>query len=321
MSKSEVIHLIRDHFNLIGYWEEMPDDLITLAITHHGKVSNVIQRKYKTHDGQSLEYYGDRVLYILMAQMFMTEIFGLNVSPSILTKNQASFNSNKQFNNIMNYYGLCNRLVHMYYGRGKKLNVTDRKIKQCADMFESIVGAMYYYGLVIKNDPMIYQELYNWYKNVEPLNSMIKILIYKYTENTRYKLESEVDWDKIGGALDDDAMLENVLDSFDLINVPNVYIFNSQPPKYVRINEGNTLCDAVSRAFNEWDLGTAMYNGDSNFGFIEFKLNTNISFYGTAINNKEEACKELLIQLIQYGYIVLRGPDSNIIDINSPLLH
>lgn len=147
---------IRNKLNLKSApWDNLPDDLLYLAFIPTGLS---IYTKYPLKNNDILEFIGDAVLDLIIAQYLSS--YHLNDYNCIL----AHFVSNKVLTCIMRQRFLCSPIV----------NVIE---KACADRFESIIGAMYYYFYYLQNrDDAIYliaQWYYNTFNIEVTLNNII----------------------------------------------------------------------------------------------------------------------------------------------------
>jgi dsRNA-specific ribonuclease len=113
--------------------KNIPDDLLGLAL----KVPNPNNKptKYGSSDYERLEYLGDSVLELIVAELTFNEYSLKN--PGQLTEFKSRLVRNSTLYCMMSKKKLCNANV-------------PRDKKTCADMFESILGAIYYYLRAIK---------------------------------------------------------------------------------------------------------------------------------------------------------------------------
>lgn len=148
-SPSDFIKIIRYNFGLNEYpFDYMDDNLIMLAFTPACKNSLIpkntkfiIKEKYGICDHQSLEFYGDKVLYLVISSILNT-IFGLAIVPKIQTEIMSYLTSNRMLTDIMLDSDGCSyvrfRDYKIYYDKKPFHNI-------CADSFEALVGALFYH--------------------------------------------------------------------------------------------------------------------------------------------------------------------------------
>jgi hypothetical protein len=154
-------------------WQDLPDDLIEIAfrpanviITKHLKKS--LHEKYRMSNLEMLEFLGDAVLELATTQMLFDKYSGkeflgvkmMSNQRSKLVRNTALFCLMQR----LNLCGLTARTNRPY------------KIKDCADILEAIIGAMYYYLYYIKVDPTYMTILQSYIGN------------YLYDEEVQFNL-------------------------------------------------------------------------------------------------------------------------------------
>lgn len=135
-----IISNIRKIFGLeYDPYLSIDNDLLLIAFTPKCKTRQ-INSKYKTCNHQSLEFYGDKAFYSVVASL-LYDIFGLNATPGFLTNLNSRLTKNMLFFDLMRDKNAC-ILV-----RGKKYNVgiksNGRFHNECADTFEAIIGVLF----------------------------------------------------------------------------------------------------------------------------------------------------------------------------------
>ena len=111
--------------------KNMPDDLLLVALTSPN--TNNKMTKYGSADYERLEFLGDAVLELIVSDIIFDE-YSLK-DPGELSAFKSRLVRNSTLYCMMNDKKLCNPILSK---------------KRCADMFESILGAIYYYLKQIK---------------------------------------------------------------------------------------------------------------------------------------------------------------------------
>lgn len=157
----ETLHLKNTVF------EDIDDDLILLAITSSSvslnrEIKERLMIKYGSFNYQRLEFLGDSVLQMIITKIIY-DIGGLNEGE--MTKLRSAIVRNA---NLKRYYyakKLCMTYISHEYND-----------KRCADIFESILGALFVYGFWrygygildhienwILDNFQIYEDIYEWF--------------------------------------------------------------------------------------------------------------------------------------------------------------
>lgn len=146
VSEKQVIRDIRASFGLDrAPFTDMDDNLILLAFTPTcggGMISReterIIQNTYGACNFETLEFYGDKILYDVMVGIFYG-IFGLTNTPQFLTNLMSYMTRNRTLTDIMLNKGACKYLRTRTY-----IIREDRNFHNiCADAFEALIGALY----------------------------------------------------------------------------------------------------------------------------------------------------------------------------------
>lgn len=150
--------------------EFLPQDLVYLALNNNlpDNVKKIFETKYFTTNYQTLEFYGDKFLSVVII-LVLYRIYGLNISPSQSTKLYETFSSNFNILDQTISIGYCQELVKSLRCKWEK---PLEKHNICTDSFEAIIGAMGFY-FISKNIPLI-ENLYNWYINLDFIKKYIK---------------------------------------------------------------------------------------------------------------------------------------------------
>jgi len=132
-------------------WKNMPDDLILLAqLQKSSKISNSLRNDLETKYGftyeQPLEFLGDRIIELISVQVAFAlgkrGIHSLDFMRKQLTKNATLFC-------LMQSQDLCRFVEHSH-------------TKQCSNLFEAIIGAMYFYLFSILKDRESFSIITNY---------------------------------------------------------------------------------------------------------------------------------------------------------------
>ena len=234
--------------NYVSYWVDMPNDLLGLTtIPDRTKIPIDIKKKYNTVDYQSLEFYGDSILYACTAHLMM-EYIGLNETPGELSRIKAFLNSNMHFADKTIYLKICYKLFPQYQKNNSKKNSKGRyNMKNhnlCADSFEALIGAMYYWGAFIKKDETIFTEILEWFLNL----SYVKIII------------SNLKKDKL----------------FDRS------MFSKEAPIKIK---SNTVNDIINQTLSNYNLDLSQLIYEDNYVFVNIINDVIITGYGNTLND------------------------------------
>lgn len=168
------LHLNSPPFN------DMPLDLISLAFTkncnprlHGDKLIQTYKNKYKTCGYQSLEFYGDSIIQVILMDILL-DLFGLNITPKKLSTIKSTLLSNKFFNLLMNEKDACKFII-----TEKPFKIKDNP-KLCSNVFEALIGAMYYHLKYNKKIANPILEIKKWIINntifIDKLKELVKLL-------------------------------------------------------------------------------------------------------------------------------------------------
>lgn len=136
VSDEQFVNMTRDVFNLNVYpWITIDDDLLKLAFTPVC-VDDRFKREYGTCNHQSLETYGDQIIYMVILDI-AHDYLGLSVRQGLLTIIKQRLGTNKLFTDIMLSKNACNLI------RANNVRINREKHNVCADSFESLIGAMF----------------------------------------------------------------------------------------------------------------------------------------------------------------------------------
>lgn len=155
-------------------WQNMDTDLLLAAFIHKsGKVdkdvSDRIYNKYGQINYETLEFVGDAVIHLIYTNILLED--NRNFSLSEVHHYRSQMERNLTFYCYMNQTGLCNEIIRderQFFGW-----------KECADIFEAIIGALYWYGyyelgLGYNVIPHIRDWLVNVWKIDQTLDNLVK---------------------------------------------------------------------------------------------------------------------------------------------------
>lgn len=139
-----IVNKIRETFGLDEYpFSEMEDDILLLAFTPICQEDSIeypiFTQKYRTCDHQTLEFYGDRILYGIIADI-MYDFFEFTMTPQFYTSLNILITGNRLLTDLMMEKGGCELVRSKRYyieERGKTFH------NPCADTLEALIGAMY----------------------------------------------------------------------------------------------------------------------------------------------------------------------------------
>lgn len=158
-----------------GIWEDMSDTLVLLAFTNssalsHGmippKILNDMKTNYQVTDYEKFEFLGDRVLDMIIAGWLINLEWQYG-HPRVYSNWKSEIVKNASLECYMMSKKLCDRYVGF--------NVSK---KTCADIFESIIGIMYYYITSIEGES--YKAFYyieNWLNETFEMKDRVKNVI------------------------------------------------------------------------------------------------------------------------------------------------
>ena len=100
-----IVNKIRETFGLDEYpFSEMEDDILLLAFTPICQEDSIeypiFTQKYRTCDHQTLEFYGDRILYGIIADI-MYDFFEFTMTPQFYTSLNILITGNRLLTDLM----------------------------------------------------------------------------------------------------------------------------------------------------------------------------------------------------------------------------
>ena len=153
------------------------EDLLNIALTH-SSYSN-------EHGGQNyerLEFLGDAVLQIVMSEYFYTNT---DWPEGQMSKVRASYVCEQALRIYSQDIGL---IPYIKVGHGQEKDISDNII---ADIFESMLGAVYLDQGLLKAKEIIYDIVIPYVKNNHVFLDDYKSLLQEYTQTTKNTLDNE----------------------------------------------------------------------------------------------------------------------------------
>lgn len=157
MDISELIE-IRESLGLYGeLWDDLDNNLLTLAFIPKNSKVKLKQQKYGFKNYELLEFLGDSILESITSMILFEEFvidpkYDYNINEGIMTE----FKSQMVRNSTLYCHGLRKNVCKFI----KKDNIT---VKDCADIIESIIGVLYYYLYYEMNNKEALSILHDWY--------------------------------------------------------------------------------------------------------------------------------------------------------------
>jgi hypothetical protein len=123
-------------------WQDLPDELLEIAFRPSGVVTKKNQKKlliekYGFYNLEPLEFLGDAVIELVATQIVWENFYG---TPGQMTETRSDLVRNTTLYCLMNKLNLCDLI------EGKK----KYSLKDCADIFEALIGVLYFYLYFIK---------------------------------------------------------------------------------------------------------------------------------------------------------------------------
>lgn len=140
-------------------WKNLPNDLIETAfrppsVIIKKDVKKKLMDQYKLSDLETLEFLGDAVLELAATQIIFEEFIG---TPGKMTVKRQELVRNTALFCLMSRLNLC-----QYSARKNK----PYKIKDCADILEAVLGALYYYLSVMQKNKEAMAIMIDYIKDV-----------------------------------------------------------------------------------------------------------------------------------------------------------
>lgn len=151
-------------------WLDMDDNLLQIAVTKRG-VNKDIGGTYGFVDYEVLEWLGDTVLNLIVSGAVFERIVLQKDKNNFdqLTQYRDQFVRNTTLYSQMYHKNLCQYLISKPKYKPK--------VKDIADVLESILGALYYHLSYIKHDTAAISKINAWYRQQFSLDKNIYISI------------------------------------------------------------------------------------------------------------------------------------------------
>ena len=143
-------------------WQNLPDHLLLLAflpaegynILPYQYIKLLEESSYVT-SYEIYEFYGDAILQLIISKYLFDNtkiMYKSNGKPGIYSKYRMAIVNNINLYCMMNKKGLCQKIISQY----------TMTYKKCADVFEAILGILYYYLDTILERDDAFTIIYNW---------------------------------------------------------------------------------------------------------------------------------------------------------------
>jgi len=177
-NENNFVGIIRSRFGLTSYpFTLIDDDLLICAFIPRcdtpkyllsSNVKSRIRSKYLICDHQSLEYYGDRLLYSIISD-YIIDLIGINNPPGLLTEMISFLTNNETITYLMNGIKACelvrSRLYTISNQKGRTHNI-------CGDSFEALIGVMF---ITFRNLDFNYvMKIKEWVVNNTDLTGVVR---------------------------------------------------------------------------------------------------------------------------------------------------
>ncbi len=262
----------------------IPNDLLEMAF-RPAKISlNKATQDYlkDTYDGmtnlEDLEFIGDAVLELIATQI----VFNSNSGGSgYMTRKRISLVKNTALYCIMQKLQLCD-----------KIEVSSYSIKDCADVFEAIIGALYYYLVYMVGESAWMNILQTYVESMFYTPEIIKNLIENNIELDICKINGHQ-----AGSLGKDYVIKSntklstkltIEDNKELDRIEHevkdfpIHDVSSQ----TKIIIDNTLTDTSWLAiyYNEWKNNSSAFNVLEKI-YMKFEISPNVQILSIENNN------------------------------------
>ena len=311
-NEATLIKNIRDTFGLNSPpFDTIDNDLLLLAFIPNCQIRNIdnttytrLRSKYKTCSHQTLEFYGDRILYGVISSL-MIDVFGLENTPGFLTDLIQELTNNRTLTDIMLSKVACP------YVRGAPYSIVDdRKFhNSCADSFEAMVGVLFYHAQKMNMD--VIKTIKEWLLQ----NTNIAFYLSAYLQEqgiTNIRNYTLLDKQKLVDKVNTRhrerlAVLEKERENLDpelyntlLEKLNENYSLNDFAVKTIIINPTDTLGQIYQKL--GWTYRSPQFNSDINsYSIIGYPHGTEKSIgYG---QTPDEAIANARQYLTEMGYI------------------
>ena len=172
-SYREKIIFIRNQLKLyLTPFRDIPDDFILLLFTSQTdfptQTQRDFQRKYGFRDYESFEFIGDSVLSMMIVRILIE--LDLITSPRRGHQFKQLLTNNQSLGRLLIYKGLCQERIigSQRYEQSKSV------LYRCADVFEAIIGGLYWFLHVRMRHPNAMAVMQEWFVDVWPIHQIIR---------------------------------------------------------------------------------------------------------------------------------------------------
>jgi hypothetical protein len=293
-------------------YNTIDNDLLILAFIPtcniKGVNTNRLRGKFGTCSHQSLEFYGDRILYNVIISIIYN-IFGLDNNPEFLTKITNYLTSNRTLTDLMIDKNACRYVRRPNY----VIKETGGKFHNpCADSLEALIGALFVhfsrqgenYVLLIREwmilNTNIIQYLGDYLDTLRKKGSDIYTLSDKQylLEQVRAKQNNFLD---ILEAVRENIGEENYQFYRQLIEEENMPTLNDFATKTLIVPPNDTLTNIYSRL--NWKYERPTYDSELSLYEVCGYPNGKKSLIGSGFTLKD-AVTDAYEYLVLMGYII-----------------
>lgn len=315
LSEDEIIKDVRKKLSFDKPpFSTIDNDLILLAFIPFCQANSYVSKqtrdrlmkKFRICDHQSLEFYGDSILYAVIADILYS-LFELNNSPAFLTQIKQYFTNNRFLTDIMLEKEVCSNIRSINY------TIHDTKTgfhNRCADSFEAVIGIMYIHLRDNNVDPIkIIKEWILHNTNIpfhlnKYLNQMGINNNFVFTQIDKNELISKLNnkTDQLIENLEamdpEDDLYQNLLEAIELQHTKTLDDFASRT---IIVSQDDKLQTIYRKLGWKYHIG---FNSELNlFEIVGYPNNTpKIIGVGETV---EETLNDALEYLILTGHIVL----------------
>ena len=161
---------------------EIPDELLLTSLLNENDNRNIILDNYGEPTNKSLAHIGDRVAEIIITNMVVKYNINQPCDPtSVLGKPEGASDRLPDLNSKIRLL-VTNKSFRCYIDRKRLCNYisggNDPNSKLCADIFESIIGAIYYWYYLVLNNPNTLNIIESWLIKTFKFNIIVEKWLY-----------------------------------------------------------------------------------------------------------------------------------------------
>lgn len=305
-----LVHEIRQSLNLDKYpFNLITDNLLLMCFVPKCRIDGYppvlitdskrreLVDAYGACDHQTLEYYGDRLLYVVVSDIVESSL-ALRSSPGVLSTIINYLTNNKTITLLFQEKGICQ------YVRSHRYIISKEKGKThnfCGDSFEALLGAMFY---SFKNSD------FNYIKKVKDWLLKNTNIIQVYRDYLRAINMGEV---KVFTASDIDALLskqDDIVNSIlddrdeDIIQILNESYFSRADfsDHTLVVSESETLEEIYHKL--AWVYRSPIYDRELD-AFFMYGYPNGVRRVISTGDNENEALENGRLTLANLGYILI----------------